>query len=269
MMIETRALAVRCESGRGLLNRIRREKGMALFATPRQLEVPGATVAVVQDDGVVSLLFACKRIEELDYGCWLDADARTIRAPSGSDPRRLSIKWRAIGQFRYYSPVTHAPLNLSGAWREPGAEYLDDRIPPLPNPGYQPYGGGIPGRTKRDPESQLVDAYVNWMREPDRFRHQWIDTVGLYTDLIDRRYWRLFEAKVLVDRRTLREAVGQLLDYRRFFRRSPSLGVLLPKRPSFLELEYLDYCRVTAVWMTPAGRFGDSTGSNRWSLRDV
>ena len=90
----------------------------------------------------------------------------------------------------------------------------------------------------------------------------------LFTDLFDRTRWRLIEAKANVDRRTLRTAVWQLYDYKRFFDRRPSLGVLLPERPTGICLLYLAHCRVTGLWNTPTGRFCDSSQGMMWTGGD-
>lgn len=50
-------------------------------------------------------------------------------------------------------------------------------------------------------------------------------------------------------------ALGQLLDYKRFYARSPSLAVLLPQKPDASTLELLADYRVTVIWETRPGRF--------------
>jgi hypothetical protein len=87
----------------------------------------------------------------------------------------------------------------------------------------------------------------------------------LCCDLFDLRRWRLLKAKVQSDRITLRTAVGQLLDYKRFHLRAPSLGVLVGSKPSSLCIRYLADCGITAVWQTRAGWFRDSTEERAWS----
>ena len=145
-------------------------------------------------------------------------------------------------------------------------EYLDDGYLAIP-PNFRAYLGGIPGVSRGHPEARLVDAYVRWMQRPDHFSHRYLPSEGLFTDLFDRAYWRLLEAKADCERRTLRTAVGQLYDYKRYFARRPSLGVLLPERPSNACMNYLRDCRVVVVWRTPAGRFSDSTEDKRWTKR--
>jgi 5-methylcytosine-specific restriction protein A len=68
----------------------------------------------------------------------------------------------------------------------------------------------------------------------------------------------LYEAKASVRREVLRGALGQLLDYQRYFPRRPSLALLLPQRPSERMLDLFAQKRVTVVWRSPTGRFRDT-----------
>ena len=54
---------------------------------------------------------------------------------------------------------------------------------------------------------------------------------SLFTDLFDKTRNLLIEAKGSVTRDSIRLAIGQLLDYRRFFNPTPDLAVLVPARP--------------------------------------
>jgi hypothetical protein len=151
---------------------------------------------------------------------------------------------------------------LSGTFGAP--DYLLDGIPHDPSASPVPYSDGIPNRRKGDPESRLVAEYVRWMDAENRFEHHPLDEANGYTDLFDRRYWRVIEAKARTDRRTLRLAVGQLLDYKRHYRRKPSMGVLLASRPDGDDLEFLSSCGVAAIWRTPSGKFTDNQ-DRAWS----
>lgn len=53
----------------------------------------------------------------------------------------------------------------------------------------------------------------------------------LFTDLFDKQLNLLIEAKGSVTRESIRMAIGQLFDYRRFITPTPRLAVLLPTRP--------------------------------------
>jgi hypothetical protein len=67
----------------------------------------------------------------------------------------------------------------------------------------------------------------------------------------------LIEAKNSDSRSSLREAIGQLYDYRRFHKPLPRLAVLLPYQPTGDRLELLHSARIEAIW--PRGNmFRDS-----------
>lgn len=69
----------------------------------------------------------------------------------------------------------------------------------------------------------------------------------LYTDLWDETDKELIEAKGTVTRDTLRLAVGQLLDYRRFAEAN-TLAVLVPSRPRPDLIRYLHEVGISAVY---------------------
>jgi hypothetical protein len=81
----------------------------------------------------------------------------------------------------------------------------------------------------------------------------------LFADLIDRTTNTLFEAKGTVERGSIRMAVGQLLDYRRFVAPAPRLAVLLPTRPRADLVAYLNSAGVAIVWRE-GKRFAGSAG---------
>jgi len=106
-------------------------------------------------------------------------------------------------------------------------------------------------------EQQLVVAYQSYLEAQQHrvARHRY-DVEGslLVCDLFDETEWCLFEAKGDVSREAIRIAVGQLLDYRRFYAdRNPALAVLLPRRPSDDLLRFLRSVDVRAVFKTASG----------------
>jgi hypothetical protein len=232
-------------------------------------------VVIVQKNGVVSRTFLCSTIEgsktvtladgkRTKSGYVLVAYPKTIRRPSTGERDYLRCKWYALGAFRYFNPKTGRLVRVTDHTGDGG--YLDDDQPTditIPRVAFR---GGIPGRPRNAPEAALVNAYVDWMRHPERFEHHYLRKQGLYTDLFDRRNWRLIEAKMRTDRIALRTAVGQSFDYQRCYpRRHPALAVLLPERPQRSDLEFLRACNITAIWRTPSGRFFDSSGDRRCS----
>jgi len=182
------------------------------------------------------------------------------------DFKRLSSRWRAIGQFRYFDENRWAPTIVGPPVGRQTGGYLDDRMiePRTPRLFRHRFTGRIHGLPIHHPEAKLVRAYVSWLHADEDFMQ---DTLpgGLRTDLFDRSGWRLIEAKVYADRETLRSALGQLLDYKRHYPRRPSVGILVGTRPSPASLKYLGHYGITAVWQTPSGRFRDSTGSGDWT----
>ncbi len=81
----------------------------------------------------------------------------------------------------------------------------------------------------------------------------------LFVDLFDRSTNTLFEAKGTVERGSIRMAVGQLLDYRRFLEPTPRLAALLPSAPREDLREYLQSAGVALVWREDR-RFKGSAG---------
>src|ERR1700733_11292879 len=70
----------------------------------------------------------------------------------------------------------------------------------------------------------------------------------LFADLLDRTANTLFAAKGTVERGSIRMAVGQLLDYRRFVEPAPRLAVLLPSLPRADLRDYLQSAGIELVW---------------------
>jgi hypothetical protein len=177
---------------------------------------------------------------------------------------KLKMRWRVVGQFRYFDVRKWAPIILGtpvggGAFLDPSDTPSERTLPRLK------FFGGIPGMPLNAPEAKLVRSYVSWLRGGSEFEHHYLRAERLHTDLFDRSKWRLIEAKIHDDRLTLRSAVGQLLDYKRWYIRKPSLGILLASRPSYASIEYLRQCGITTIWRTPSGRFFDSTDNHGWT----
>jgi hypothetical protein len=117
-------------------------------------------------------------------------------------------------------------------------------------------------RIARREEAQLVHAYsthmstqgvaVNRKRyeppgEPPMFSDAWVQARNL-----------LIEAKFAQGRKGIREAIGQLYDYRRFHQPRPHLAVLLSYEPTGDRRALLDSASIAAIWPKPRGGFGDT-----------
>jgi hypothetical protein len=274
MAAQRLALAIRWSDAPGSISRIARLGGVPLHGRPHQLRQRGGLVAVVQKNGNVTRIFECESVEgpqpvtlangtRSQTGYLVLAKPKTLRTPPNDRPLQLKCRWYAIGQFRYFNPKTWRPVLVTDSTGD-GNYLVDDGSGSSAIP-FAPYRGGIPGLPRNAPEAVLVTAYVAWMRQPERFGHHYLRNQGLHTDLFDRSFWRLIEAKASMNRVVLRTAVGQLFDYRRCYLRHPTLAVLLPERPGDSHIEYLESCNVTAIWRTPSGRFSDSSPDRRFS----
>jgi hypothetical protein len=95
------------------------------------------------------------------------------------------------------------------------------------------------------------EGYLNTLgHETSRHRYP----AGYECDLFDETALVLYEAKSNTLRASLRIAVGQLLDYRRFEPASDlGMVVLVPRSPSEDSLAFLKSVNVGAVWETAAG----------------
>jgi hypothetical protein len=240
-----------------------------LHCQPRQASVPGSQVALVAPDGDVQLLCVVASIdgpnrvhlasgEHIQSGYELVAKKGTIRTFGDASSPTLPFRWRAIGQMRYFDQHKFRPVTISVG--RPGGPVLTDS--PSEGQGgflkFRPYSGGISGLDHDNPEAKLVRRYVAWIDSPDHFLQAQILADGCWTDLFNRTRWTLFEAKANCEDRAIREAFGQLHDYRRWFHRSPSLATLLPEHPSPRILAFLNHFDVTAVWERSKGGFRDS-----------
>jgi hypothetical protein len=84
-------------------------------------------------------------------------------------------------------------------------------------------------------EQQLVRDYKIYLMDAGHtvVRHRYdFDGRSLYCDLFDETARSLHEAKGDVRRESVRMAVGQLLDYARFYEQRPRMVLLLPRRPT-------------------------------------
>ena len=107
-------------------------------------------------------------------------------------------------------------------------------------------------------EQKLVLAYEEHLRSQGHCvtRHVYTlhETVHtLICDLVDETCNVLYEAKGDVLRTSVRIAIGQLLDYRRFEQTPKELAVLLPRQPSQDLIELIHSVPASVVWRTADG----------------
>ncbi len=270
-------LALRWSSDTTAVRRVDQLGGIPVHAFPHHLRVPGGRILVVAPDGEVLRIGVAEWIDgprrlKLATGRYgenayvIRAGGEGMRRPTVREPSKVRIRWHAVGQFRYYDVRRNHAVFISTPTREVPETPLDP-VSEVRQPSRRPYEKGIPGLPKGHPESLLVDDYVGWMGSEHRFDRRYLWGDRRWCDLFDNSRWRLIEAKADIDRRNLRTAIGQLLDYRRAFLRSPSLGILVPAHPGKSALEYAYSCGCTVIWRTPTGRFGDSSDSGSWTQR--
>jgi hypothetical protein len=266
-----KALAIRIPDDSSTVARIRRGRYLPLHGRPLKLKLPGALVVLVQVGGRAALIAQATDLQGPEPVTLVDGKRRAgyklllsgLKRPASDE--RLRIKWHAIGQFRYFDPRSWVPTIVGPLESEHGdyIEEVDSRGPGL-TIRRRPFMGSVQGRPRSHPESVLVRRFVAWLNcEPAIEQHQLLPD-GFVTDLFDASKWRLIEAKVACDRETLRQALGQLYDYRLFYRRRPSLGVLLGSRPTKRCVEFLQSHRVSVIWETAGGAFNDSA-DGEWS----
>ena len=241
------------------IERIRRTGRCPSASVPRRL-LAGGTVALVDADGSVMLLFRMARIDEglpvfaadgkkIKSGCVIVARKGTARSPGRRDPRVLSLNRHALGAFAYfdaetyrrvvYDPNSEVAGGGSGAAVRRQSRTKRDgrrRTPTTETkrtwpPSASPFLADNTSMSLDQPERRLVQAYATWVGDVRMFVHHPLKETGLVTDLFIPRRWTLVEAKANLRRGTMREAIGQLFDYQRHYDRSPSLAVLLPGRP--------------------------------------
>jgi len=267
-------LAIRWSNGKAGLARVRKLGGVVVKGYPNRIKIPGGKVAVVVKGGVVALCYRAASIVgprivrlaggQMRRGYLIKAKTGSIHPPTAGETKKLGIRWYAVGQFRYFNARTGNAVLIDNS-HFGSKDYLEDGSQKI---SFQSFDGGIPGWPRNHPEAKLVACYVAWLKDPEGFGHNYIRQAGLFVDLFDRRKWRLIEAKATTEREKVRMAVGQLLDYRRFYNRHPSLGLLLPSRPPSGCLDFLKANHIVAVWETTQGRFKDSTEMHAWtSLR--
>ena len=107
-------------------------------------------------------------------------------------------------------------------------------------------------------EQRLVLAYVDHLRSRGHrvTRHKYRphdSAAALVCDLVDETDHVLYEAKGDIRRSSVRMAIGQLIDYRRFEPPSMSLAILLPRQPAQDLIELIRSIPASAVWRTKSG----------------
>jgi hypothetical protein len=198
---------------------------------------------------------------ELESWQWRDGEDRNRRAR-----KMIQFRFRPVGEV-VRDPAEPVRANLR---QTPGEA-------PLPSVPAEPSKTALEAlRSKRfrrvleaqegvgeRREAQLVHAFAGWLEEQTGR-----SVVGLEIPYgVEGRNLRadaylpsaagmtgvLFEAKATAARESVRMAVGQLLDYRRYVTPEPSLAMLLPSAIPWDMLELVDSLGIGVVWRDEVG----------------
>lgn len=179
----------------------------------------------------------------------------------------LKLQLSCLWNFRYYDLKNDSPVTISNTRLHDRSVYVEHFGNLVDDTFFaKKYVKGFVSKDRSPAEQRLVDAYVSYCKIEESVVYCYFPTDKTYSDLFDRSKWRLIEAKAIADRRTVRQAIGQLLDYKRFFSRTPSIGVLLEK-PTQTTIELLDHYNITAIWALGL-KFKDSSSGN-WTTKRI
>jgi hypothetical protein len=110
-------------------------------------------------------------------------------------------------------------------------------------------------------ESGLVHEYVNHLEAAgDELSALLVELPGgrsIRNDVINCTRQTLIEAKQASTREHIRTAIGQILDYQRFWKGNHR-AVLVPDRPDADLLDLLDSVAIKAIWRSGSGGFEDN-----------
>ncbi len=150
------------------------------------------------------------------------ASALVLRIPGGGTPMRLSgPEWDTIvsRKGRQQSPPTGL---VAVSERALGAAPSEGIMAPTTTPAKIEYR-----------EARLLKRYERWLGSPLVVPTLLLPSgERIVADALDKNRNLLIEAKASADRFSMRTAIGQLFDYRRFLRPRPAMAVLVPSRPS-------------------------------------
>jgi hypothetical protein len=263
-------LAIRCNNKKGSISRILKSGKVPVWGRPKHFR-PGGWVAIVAQDNIIQIMFKAVAIDgpkplkllngktrENSYN--IKADKKTFLTPENTSSP--ITRWRAIGQYRYFDKVKMRAVQIEPRSRTSG-NYIDNHTQEIAGTIFKPHTYGIPGKDRNHPEAQLVEQYVQWMGGKERFGHNYIRSSGLYVDLFDKTFWQLIEAKASINREAVRMAIGQLRDYKRFYKRPASLAILLPSKPSNSCIKLLTDNHISVIWQNNRGSFN----TKKWKIQ--
>ena len=128
---------------------------------------------------------------------------------------------------------------------------------------------GTSGTTATRIESGLVARYTNFLEASGHSVRRWRilprgEMRPLLTDIYDEQAKELCEAKGTATRESVRTAIGQLLDYRRYIPIAElRLAVLLSHRPSDDLVDLVTGLEMSCIYENPARGFSRSSDVRR------
>lgn len=176
-----------------------------------------------------------------------------------SDPDRVRTPWPG-GSFKHLTPGASAFVRSPSS--PPTVKYIEIQREWLKEAQVQ--RSSIEDHTAYGREARLVVQYANWLRQRRgksvlrRHKITLNDGTVLLSDAWDDDRNLLIEAKAGTDRPSIRMAIGQLIDYSHNLPNTPSLGVLLPSKPSKHIFTLLKTQSIAVIWQTASGEFRDS-----------
>lgn len=262
-MLNTHDLAIRWNDNPASVPRLAQTGIVPVQNRPKYLRKNGQ-VAIVGSKSEIKMTFKAisvvgpRKVTLADGKSWngfnIRVDKRTIRIPKA--PKHVPIKgFHAIGAIRYYDAAQNRAV-VVGAKVRSSKQYVDKQIARGSNSTSLSHIKGIPGMSHGDPEATLVRQYITNLGEHVKFDRNYIRSAKLYVDLFNLTAWQLIEAKVSTSRKSIRMAIGQLRDYKRYYSaRHPSLAVLLSSRPTHDCIKLLTDNHISVIWKTARGTF--------------
>ncbi len=241
--------------------------------TPESDVMAGDRVFMLQVGRVKSVVAS----GELSSGVWIDT-----HWSEGGDAPYVGIRWdrvlspevglprsqllEACPEYHWHimSSGVELPENAAKKLEDLWAKHQPDSLPKITGKitevpfKLEKSNRGDGPSPRQGPEHVLAERYFNYLkrRGHEVVTHRYSETgiPPLFNDLFDKTENVLVEAKAGARRTDVRTAVGQLMDYHRFYTRraQPRKRVLLSARPDESTLRYLQALQIECAF--PVGR---------------
>lgn len=258
-LIDNLDVIVRWEFSKRDLSKFDRTGVIDIMRRPLSLRCPDGIIELaIPGIGIVRK----GRVSEI-RGTAIIAKLASVRPVDPPHPIPKNI-WHPQTTFLYFDSKTGDGIVVGKRKPFRSASVSIEKVKRTPATKFTPYYTGIKGMAQEEQEKKLVREYIIWVGANARLVPEYrLSHDRLRVDLFNFTHWQLIEAKWSLSREDIRYAMGQLMDYKRYFPRRPSLAVLLPERPVDSIINLLTDNRIDIIWQTPGGRFGQ----RRW--RDI